>query len=360
MSRTKKLRLEDTFQIFTVVELKELCRTVGISGISSKKKADLIHVLIESLMDISTFRHFCFYATTEEIKAFERGFSHPLIEEEEHKDYFYWLQKGYCLMDENDHVLIMEEVKELYQKLENEFWEKRNRFHQILQYIYAAIHLYGVVPVQKLVELFNQWNEKKTSAREIRQIIEQLEDRPELMEFDIQDDLILDEILLDVDQGYYAYEAVFEQQGDLPYYIPEKDEFLKYADEDYFERTKEYESLLDYLIQVYGIPRVIAEDICEDSLHSIRLGYLAEDIIEDLNGRGVEMDTFHRDDLMSLVLQLMNQTRSIFYRGATPKEVGAAMEFSNFKKRSRKSVYQGNYAERTDETKLIPFPGNFR
>ena len=360
MSRTKKLRLEDTFQIFTVVELKELCRTVGIRGISSKKKADLIRVLIQSLMDVSTFCQFCFYATPKEIKAFERGFSHPLIEEEEYEDYLYWLQTGYCFMEENGRILIMEEVKDLYQRLGDEFWEKRNRFYQILQYIYAAIHLYGVVTLQKLVELFNQRNEQKTSVMEIRNVFRQLEERPELMEFDIQDDLIMDEILLDVDQGYYVYEAVYEQQGDLPYYIPGKDEFLKYADEDYFEKTKEYECLLDYLVQVYGIPKIIAEDICADSLHSIRLGYLVEDIVEDFIERGIEMDKFHRDDLMILVLQLMNHTRSIFYRGATPKEIGAAIEYSHLKKHSRKFVYQDNYANRTEAGKVISFPGNFR
>ena len=358
MSGTNKISLEDAFQIFTVAELKDLCTSVGISKISSKKKAELIHDLVSYLMDISTFSHYCFYATPEEIEALERSFSHPVVKEEEYENLFYWLQTGYCFMEEDEHVLVVEEVKELYRSLDQEFWENWERFHDILRYINAAIHLYGVITIQKLVEVFNQWNEKKTSVNEIMKVYKKLDHRPPLFDFDIEDDLILDEILLDVESGYYAYEAIYEQQGNLPYYIPEKDEFLRYADEKYFEKTLEYDSLLDYLVQVYGIHKVIAEDICEDSIHSIRLGYLAEDIIEGLEEKGIEMDTFHKHDLMNLVLQLINHTRTIFYRGATPAEAGAATELDNIKKRVRKFVYQGKQAECKSDDKVVPFPGN--
>lgn len=358
MSGTKKISLEQAFQIFTVAELKDLCQSVGISKISSMKKAELIHVLVSCLMDISTFSHFCFYATPEEIKALEQAFSHPVIQEEEYEDYNYWLQSGYCFTEENDRILVVEEVKELYRRLDQKFWESRNRFHEILRYINASIHLYGVITIQKFIEVFNRWNEEKTSINEIMMVYSRLDDRPALLDFDVENDLIFDEILLDVESGYYAYEAVYEQQGNLPYYMPEKEEFLNYVDEDYFEKTKEYDSLLDYLVQVYGIPKIIAEDICEDCIHSIRLGYLVEDIVEDMEEKGIQMDPFHKDDLMNLVLQLINHTRSIFYRGATPIEAGAAVDFDQTKKRARRFVYQGKYAEHKSGDKVIPFPGN--
>lgn len=354
MSKSEKISLEEAFQIFTVAELKELCKTVEITGVSSKRKADIIKLLVARLMDKKIFAKFCFFAEPKEMKALEHAFSHPVITEEEYEDYYYWLQTGYCFMEEDEHVLVMEEVKKLYRELGEEFWSKYHRFHQLREYMEAAIHLYGVTTLQTVVTIFNQWNEERTTEKELLHVAKLLEERADLMDFDIEGDLILDEILLDTDNGYFAYEVVFEQQGAGPYYIPEKEQYLAYAEEDYFEKTKEYQRLLEYLTLVYGIHKVVAEDMCEDIQHSIHLGYVVEDIMCDLENKGVIMDPFHKDDLANLVLEMINHTRSIFHKGFTPEEAGAEMEFTDARKRSRKFLYTG----KKEDSIVIPFPGN--
>lgn len=358
MSRRKKISLEEALQIFTVAELKELCKTVGIKGISTKKKAELIRMLTVSLMDINTFRRFCMFASFEEIQAFEHAFSHPYVEEEEIAPLYYWLETGYCFIEEDDHVLVMEEVIQMYHSLDQSFWLEHDRFHTLRAYLSAASHLYGVATIQTVVNLFNQWNDVKTTAQEIRQLYVKLDDRPELQDFAISDDLVFDEVLMEADHGYYAYDAVFEQQGSSTYYIPEKEEFLKYADEDYFEKTKQYKILLDYLIRVYGIFGPVAEEMCEDLMHSVHLGYLVEDIMQDLENRGVTMDAFHKDDLAKMILELIHHTRSIFYRGHTPSEAGGNLAFADQNKRSKRFAYQGREGKE-DGSNVIPFPGNF-
>jgi thioredoxin-related protein len=39
-------------------------------------------------------------------------------------------------------------------------------------------------------------------------------------------------------------------KGDIPYYIPKKEELLKYTDYTYFERTSTYDNLVDFFYEL--------------------------------------------------------------------------------------------------------------
>ena len=345
MSNLNGLTMEEAFDIFTVTQLKELCKAFGIVKVSSLKKAEIIHVLVGILRQKETFQRFCFMASPEEMKSLERMFHHPLVSEEEYDNLMYWMMAGYCFITEDNRGLVLDEIKRLYHGLSKDFWKRYHRFHQLYQYLLAAAHLYGVIPIPDLVHIFNQQNEIKTSRREIEQVYQKLNDRPEMINFVLENHLLFDEIMLENDNGYYAYELVYEQQGKGPYYVPEQEMFLRYAKEDYFERTDQYNQLYDYIVHVYEYNKILAEDLCEDVMHSIHLGYLADDILSDMQEKGITLDLFHKQDLEKLIDELIQNTRSIFYKGFTPNEAKRRQEYKENKK-----------VKKAEDTNVVLFP----
>lgn len=114
---------------------------------------------------------------------------------------------------------------------------------QLTQYIIALSNLYGIVHKDKVVEIYNSQNEDQISSNEVDKIFA---NPPE----DLSDAFVL------TNNDYFVMETIIEnaefdlmlrKKADKPYYVPEKDELLRYVDDTYFEKSKQYKALLTYL-----------------------------------------------------------------------------------------------------------------
>lgn len=355
MNSKNQSSYENALHIFTVSQLKDLCKLIGITGISALKKAEIVRVLICELVKPETFRQICFFATPKEIETFKKFLVKSFSDEEEDYHYlYYWNKMGYCFVYENGQVIILDEAKQLFQTLDEEFWTMHHRFFQIYNHIEAAIHLYGVIPIEAFLNIFNGWEKEKLNSREFMKVCDQLEWRLDLIDFELYDGLLFDQILLDEDNGYFAYEAVYERQGIGPYYIPKQSEFLKYSDANYFDYNKEYELLQEYIECVFQVEPVIVSEICKDIANLIHLGYHEKEIITDLERKGIQADKFHSGDIKQLINNIINNTRSMLLRGFTPIEANEPFIIEE-KKRSKK---RGRERENTLKSgaKIVVFP----
>ena len=113
----------------------------------------------------------------------------------------------------------------------------------IKQYIIALTNLYGQVPAEKVVEIYNSQNETKVSIKEVENL---LSNPPEELE----------RAFVYPHEGYFVHETVlafddFEKlmarKADKPYYIPKKEELLKYAVDQYYEENKQFKDLFRYI-----------------------------------------------------------------------------------------------------------------
>ena len=68
--------------------------------------------------------------------------------------------------------------------------------------------------------------------------------------------------------GFESYLELKEEQADKPYYIPEKDELLKYQDDFYSEETKEFLDLGAYLRNVLKLNISRYSSYLKNSRHS--------------------------------------------------------------------------------------------
>ena len=84
----------------------------------------------------------------------------------------------------NFHI-VPTEVKELYQKVNTEGFQKARKRHQLLVgYCFAAVNLYAVVSVKKVVEIFNEQNTAKTHIEELLLALEKIAERSDLVVLD--------------------------------------------------------------------------------------------------------------------------------------------------------------------------------
>ena len=129
------------------------------------------------------------------------------------------------------------------------------------KYIIAMTNLYGMVPKEKAVEIYNSQNEVKIGI----DVIEAYLTNPpkELEEAFIYPykDCFVHETILEFDE----FDQMLRKKVDKPYYVPEKKELLKYTDEWYFEKNSQYKALFNYVKANFfkGVAKK-AEELCEE------------------------------------------------------------------------------------------------
>lgn len=111
---------------------------------------------------------------------------------------------------------------------------------QLLDYVKACVHLYGIIDYTELLEIYNAQNPGNVASNTLHWITTAYDNRQELLTLDIihQDDC-------------FFHASVNGKQAELishgfgkPYYIPPKSKLLKYADPHYFEKTPQQNAFI--------------------------------------------------------------------------------------------------------------------
>lgn len=184
---------------------------------------------------------------------------------------------------------------------------------KILQYLRATTNLYGIVTPEKVVEIYNQQNKDKITT----QALEAYKALPnEYFEYT---------------EGYFAHEAVFvndsvtrleAEQGDKPYYIPNKTELLKFADDFYVEDTVEFRKLYAYIKEYLVSDAEMALGVVEDIQLCCAFDFSIQSALAEFERRRISFASFEQaQEVISLITDLANNTRIWENRGHTPKEI---------------------------------------
>lgn len=221
------------------------------------------------------------------------------------------------LLTENNIIIIPDEVKDLYQKLFTaEFLAEKERFDLIVKYCVACTNLYGIVPYAEVVGIFNQQNEKETCIEEVLANYQNMVLREVF--FELQGEYFVHEAI----DGEEEFNALLDRQSDKPYYVPAKEELLKYAEDDYFERNEAYRKLKEYISAHIIKDEDAAEELCSDLQLVCCFGDGQADIMNQFLVRDIEFESEQQVyEIGQLVYDLNNTTRMWDNRGYTPKEM---------------------------------------
>ncbi|MGM9644031.1 MAG: hypothetical protein ACI3X1_03000 [Eubacteriales bacterium] len=141
---------------------------------------------------------------------------------------------------------------------------------------------------------------------------------------------LITDFLFTVDDEAYD-EMKFTQDG-LRFYVPEREELLKYSSDDYFEQNEPYFNLADYFINKMHLSVECTEEIIEEWVCIWRSETDGEDIDVDMcldslmsysHGKFKKFKNIKQaKEFFRLYIDMYNNTRMPMYRGHTPKEVG--------------------------------------
>lgn len=201
------------------------------------------------------------------------------------------------------------------------------------RYFDAACNLYGIIPLYKLLEIYNSHNEP-ISEEDFLSFVDEIDldhkhyyivgedefyDDVEAIP-PIKRDIIAEYILMeDRDPLYYE---VKEGQFGKPYYVPTKEKLLKYEDDLYHEKTLSFISFRAFLRIQPELTKERADEIAEEICCGANVGGGSiEDAIDDAENLGFKFTSSNIEEFVRLFKDMFNDTRLHINCGHTPNEI---------------------------------------
>lgn len=190
---------------------------------------------------------------------------------------------------------------------------------QLTQYIIALSNLYGMVHKDKVLEIYNSQNEDQVNIADIENLLTSPPEELEDAFIYLHQNYFVHETILENDD----FEPMLKKKGDKSHYVPNKNELLKYIDESYFEKSKQYTALLNYVKKnFFKGDDEKAEWLCEDIHGTCQFGANMQVILDTFNNRGISFDDMDQiNEVMKLVMDLSNNIRIWENNGYTPNEI---------------------------------------
>lgn len=199
------------------------------------------------------------------------------------------------------------------------------RMSEITDYIIALTHLYGIVHIDKVLEIYNIQNEEKIKKIDMSSLIAGEAEELEKNFVDVFGEYFVHETIIDFDE----FDIQMKAKEGKPFYVPDKEELLKYKDDNYHEETKEYNELIKYFAKKHfkgdeNKARLLAEDIQSICQFDFDIG----EIMGAISLRNISFASEKQaNEMIQKVMKLANSTRIWENNGYTPDEI-----FRNFEK----------------------------
>lgn len=190
----------------------------------------------------------------------------------------------------------------------------------LYQYIIACTNLYGLVPITKVLEIYNQQNDQNMPFVEYYRFLEAHKKELEEEMVTIHVEHFVYETIWDSGE----FETVINAKIGKPMYIPPKDELLKYTDALYFEKNEQYNAVYDYALKNFfdGDADKTAT-LCRELYTTSMANYRFRQIYSDLKRHGaVYEDVWNmKKEFEPLISQLADSARLWENNGFTAKEL---------------------------------------
>ena len=205
---------------------------------------------------------------------------------------------------------------------------------RLWDYFEAAARLYGVISLRKLLEIYNRHNAPISEELflEFAEILRH-DYRPfsilncdalknhEPMETPLDWEIVAEYVYASDINDYYLFTQL---QGDKPFRILQKNDFLRYAKPGYHPNTVQVKAMRKYLQTILDPQDV--EMILADLQEMTELDMRVEDILDVLTEEGLQFETKKElRTFLSLYQDLNQHTRKCINRGYTPAELSRLM-----------------------------------
>lgn len=190
---------------------------------------------------------------------------------------------------------------------------------QLEDYITALCNLYGIVHKNKVLEIYKDQNEDEMDLSDVESLIKNPTVKLKKEYIRTQEDYFVHEAIYETNQ----FDIMLIKKGSKPYFIPKKKELLKYVEDNYFEKTKEYKLLLQYMKKNFlkKEPEKV-EWLCEEVYGSCQFGGGIKGSMGVLNAYDIIFESEKQvNEVVELIISLSNNVRIWENNGHTAKEL---------------------------------------
>lgn len=190
----------------------------------------------------------------------------------------------------------------------------------IYDYIVSCTNLYGIVPNYKVIHIYNLQNKPKITSKELQAITTDSKYKKLLEEANVV--VKLDRFIHKTLEENNITEKLEQLVVGKPFYIPEKEELLRYKDEFYYEETKYHRELIKILERVEGLESRLIQELVDDFVWKIKvMNYKFNIIMREFLNQFVFENVNQVNEITRVIFSIANTTRLWDNRGYTPKEL---------------------------------------
>ena len=196
----------------------------------------------------------------------------------------------------------------------------------IKQYIIALTNLYGQVPADIVVDVYNGQNKDQLNIEDLEVYFYEDLSRQHVYAYE---DHFVHETIMEFDE----FKLMQRKKADKPYYVPPKEELLKYLDTAYYDLPKQYLTLEKYMTKnFFSKEPEIAEMLCQNIRWECVEGSDMQLIFDLFNLFEVNFkDEKQVNEVLGLVMDLSNNVRLWENNGHTPHEIFEKFDKPNMK-----------------------------
>ena len=187
-----------------------------------------------------------------------------------------------------------------------------------ITYLKAFANLYGIIPVKEAQAMLTKYESKKYSIKAFAEE-EKITDSDKYG-FVLLDGQIVAPDVLYIDEDFY--ENLQKAQAGKNYAHLPKDELLKYADRDYFQKTPQYRSMTAFLADTLQIGMGDAEAIAEEIAYMCAAQMAPDRVFMLLESRDIIFTGMAQyQKFLEHYAEMANHTRLWSNCGHTPAEL---------------------------------------
>jgi hypothetical protein len=315
--------LREVLSAETVPELRKLAKGYYVEGTSKLKKAELIDAVTAALQERGRMEELLYVTDEQTWKLFRQIDEQGSVKLGTQKSVYYEILEELCYLrqyeTEDGIVATMPlEIKKLFDEIVADGYAvQKERFDLIHAYALAAVNLYGIISQDDFVALFNQQNSEQVSVDECFPILVRhiAVGAPYCF---WKEYLVSDEF---EENEFQDVEDLAFRIGEKPRYIPDRSEFLRYADQGYFEHNAYTDALEQYLVETLHQNRMTARDIVEQIHYACMTEAGMQAVFDILEEYQIELRENQLRKVVDLIIGISNSTRLWSNNGHTPSEL---------------------------------------
>ena len=298
--------LNDILAKLKVSQLKELAQVHKLKNRSKMKKQELVTALDTELKNPVNLNMLNEKATEKgaaEFSQLANATDQPTID--------FWKSMGFVYELDGDNIVPQELLS---QPQSTEGSSELNTL--VKDYCRAAINLYGLITIDKFIEIFNSQNETKLNKESFTEIF----NSQEIEYIKLHENYIIAEYILVSED--LSIDKVLANQADKPYFIPEKERYLQYSDDYYYDDSPQLQELKNYIIKNYTKDEEVIKNLLNDIQGLISVEASLDVILESFYKYNIQFKSAKQiKKIVPYVTNVQNNTKLYTNRGYTPNEL---------------------------------------